>query len=61
LFETLILGGKHHPHVFTRVLLSVRGVVGLFASVSDVDGELLRIIVFWTTLKRFGIIIKVYN
>jgi phage shock protein PspC (stress-responsive transcriptional regulator) len=47
--------------MFTHVLLSVSGVVGLFASVSDVDGELLRIIVFWTTLKGFGIIIKAYN
>jgi hypothetical protein len=43
------------------VLLNVSGVVGLFANVSDVDGELLKIIVFWTTLKGFGIIIKVYN
>jgi hypothetical protein len=40
------------------VLLSVNGVVGLFANVSDVDGELLRIIALWTTLKGFGIIIK---
>ncbi len=47
--------------MFTRVLLSVSGVIGLFASVNDVDGELLRIIVIWTTLKGFGIIIKVYN
>ncbi len=47
--------------MFTHLLLNVSGVVGLFVNVSDVDEKLVRIIVFWTTLKGFGIIIKVYN